>query len=120
MEWGRPMHRILRIAFWAAALFAFVMAVLPHPPSVEVSDKLQHMAAFFVITVLGCAAYPRFGRFKLALALIAFGGMIEIVQMIPMVGRDSQLSDWIADVLAVLIALACYSLVRRFRSGGAH
>jgi VanZ family protein len=115
MEWSQPMSRLLRLAFWAVALFAFVMAVLPSSPSLEVSDKLQHMAAFFVIAILGCAAYPRFGRLKLALALIAFGGLIEIVQMIPLLGRDSQLSDWVADIIAVLIALSCYALVQRFR-----
>ena len=66
------MSRLLRIAFWAAALFAFVMATLPAPPNLPVSDKLQHMTAFFVIALLGCAAFPRLSRFKLLLALIAF------------------------------------------------
>ena len=109
------MLRLLRIAFWSAAAFAFVMAVLPHPPAIPVWDKLQHMVAFFVITVLGCAAYPRFPRLKLAAGLVAFGGFIEIVQMIPFIHRDSDVRDWIADIFAVLIALGCFSLARWFR-----
>lgn len=107
------MRRLLKVAFWAAAVFAFVMAVLPHPPQVHVWDKLQHMAAFLVITFLGCAAYPRVSRLKLAAALVGFGGFIEIVQMIPMLHRDSQWGDWVADIVAVLLALGCFSLVRR-------
>lgn len=110
------MLRLVRFAFWAAAVFALVMAVLPHPPAVLMSDKLQHMAAFFVITLLGRAAYPRFPWLKLLLALVAFGGFIEIVQEIPEIHRDSQLSDWIADIVAVVIALACSSLFRPSRS----
>ena len=107
------MPRLLKIAFWMAALFAFVLAVLPQPPSFDVSDKLEHMAAFMVITVLGCVAYPRFPRLKLALALIAFGGLIELVQEIPMLHRDSELGDWIADIVAVVVGLGGFALVRR-------
>jgi VanZ family protein len=110
---------LFRLAFWAAALFAFVMAVLPQPPSVDVSDKVEHMAAFFVITVLGCSAYPNVSRVKLALALVAFGGLIELVQEFPMFHRDSELSDWLADILAVVIALASVWLVKRLRTAGA-
>lgn len=109
------MIRLLRIAFWCALVFAFVMAVLPHPPPIRVWDKLQHIAAFLVITLLGCAAYPRFSRVKLVLALIAFGGFIEIVQAIPVVHRDSDWHDWVADIIAVIGALALFQLFRRVR-----
>ena len=107
------MLRLVRFAFWAAALFAFAMAVVPHPPAIPVWDKLQHMAAFFVITILGGVSYPRLSRLKLAAALVAFGGFIEIVQMIPILHRDSDVRDWIADIFAVLVALAVVSVVRR-------
>ena len=112
------MTPVLRIAFWAAALFAFVMAVLPHPAQLlETSDKVQHMAAFFTITALGCAAYRGFSRIKLMLAMIAFGAAIEVVQMVPGLHRDAEWSDWLADVLAVLLALAIAHLLesRRFK-----
>jgi VanZ family protein len=107
----------IRIAFWAAALFAFVMAVLPHPVELlEASDKVQHMVAFFTITALGCAAYRGLPRVKLMLAMVAFGGLIELVQMIPQLHRDSQWSDWLADILAVLLALAIAHLIEGRRA----
>lgn len=112
------MLRLIRFAFWAAALFAFVMAVLPHPPALPVWDKLQHMVAFAVITLLGCIAYPRLSRLKLALALVAFGGLIELVQEIPMLHRDSDVRDWVADILAVGVALACVFLAKRLGAAG--
>jgi VanZ family protein len=101
---------LLKIAFWSAATFAFVMAVLPHPPNLHIWDKWQHMAAFLTITTLGCIAYPSVSRVRMMLAMVAFGGMIEIVQMIPELHRDSQLSDWIADIVAVGLALAGVAL----------
>ena len=110
------MHPISRIAFWAAAVFAFVMAVLPQPVELPASDKVQHMAAFFTIGLLGCVAYPRLSRGKLLLALVAFGGLIELVQIIPALHRDSQWSDWMADIAAAIGALVVVFVGERFRS----
>ncbi|MGZ3255278.1 MAG: hypothetical protein ACXU68_00735 [Croceibacterium sp.] len=110
------MIRLLRFAFWAAVLIAFTMAVLPHPPQVPVWDKLQHMAAFFVITVLGRAAYHEVSRKILLPALIGFGGLIELVQMVPALHRDSDWHDLLADIVAVVGALAIASLLERFRT----
>ena len=109
------MNLLIRIAFWGAALFAFVMAAVPHPPDLHVWDKWQHMAAFFVITVLGRAGYPRLSRTMLMPALIGFGGLIELVQMIPALHRDSQLSDWVADIFSVIVALVLMDLLERLR-----
>jgi hypothetical protein len=110
------MTAVLRIAFWAAALFAFVMAVLPQPLELPASDKIQHMAAFFTITALGCAAYRGLSRVRLMLAMIAFGALIELIQLVPQLHRDSQWSDWLADILAVILALAVAHLVENRRA----
>ena len=111
------MRPLLRLAFWCAAAFAFVMAVLPHPPLFpgDPSDKVQHMLAFACLTVLGSAAYPRLAPLRLALALCAFGAVIELVQLIPPLNRDSDVRDWVADTLAVVVALAAVRLWLRLR-----
>ena len=110
------MTALVRGAFWAAALFAFVMAVLPQPLELPASDKVQHMVAFFTITALGCAGYRGLSRIKLTLAMVAFGGVIELVQLVPVLHRSSQWSDWLADILAVLLALAVAHLVENRRA----
>ena len=104
-EWrGRSPTRVL---FWAAALFAFVMAVLPHPPEVpgNPSDKVQHVAAFATLALLGVWAYPSLARTKLLVRLSLFGAAIEIIQAIPALHRDSDVLDWLADTAAVLVVL---------------
>jgi VanZ family protein len=109
------MTQLLRLAFWAAALFAFVMATLPQPMiELSSSDKVQHMIAFLVLTLLGSAAYRGFSRVKLMLAMIAFGAVIELAQMVPQLHRDAEWSDWLADILAVLLGLAVAHLVERW------
>jgi VanZ family protein len=104
-----------RALFWAAACFAFVMAVLPHPPQVpgEPNDKVQHITAFATLALLGSFAYPRTALLRLLAGLSLFGAFIEVVQAIPMLHRDSDVLDWLADTVAVVVVLL---IVRWWRS----
>jgi VanZ family protein len=107
--------RSARALFWAAACFAFVMAVLPHPPQVpgEPNDKVQHIVAFATLSLLGSFAYPRTALLRLLAGLSLFGAFIEVVQAIPMLHRDSDVLDWLADTVAVVVVLL---IVRWWRS----
>ena len=106
-------NRAFPILFWLAIAFAFVMAVLPHPPEMPMSptDKVQHIVAFAVLTVLGFAAYR--APLNLFCGLAAFGALIEAVQAIPALHRSSDLVDWMADVAAVAITLGITLTLRR-------
>lgn len=99
--------RSARSIFWAAASFAFVMAVLPHPPEVpgHPNDKVQHIAAFATLALLGSFAYPRAALIRLLLWLSLFGAFIEVVQAIPALQRDSDVLDWLSDTAAVAAVL---------------
>lgn len=99
---------IRRLLFWSAALFAFVMAVLPHPPELpgEPSDKIQHVAAFATLGLLGAWAYARKPLPLLLGGLSLFGALIEVVQSIPSLHRDADVKDWVADTLACGLVLA--------------
>lgn len=101
--------------FWTAACFAFVMAVVPHPPEVpgEPNDKVQHIIAFATLAVLGTFAYPATALLQLLLRLSLFGALIEVVQAIPALHRDSDILDWLADTAAVILVLL---IVRWWRS----
>ena len=96
-----------RLLFWAAAIFSFVMAVLPHPPHLpgSPSDKLQHIAAFATLGVLGAWAYRGTRLINLLIGLSLFGAAIEIVQAMPALHRDSDVLDWLADTVASGFAL---------------
>jgi VanZ family protein len=57
------------------------------------------------------AAFPRRGLLVIAILLSAFGGLIELVQALPIVGRDCDIRDWVADTIAILAALAPVGVV---------
>jgi peptidoglycan/LPS O-acetylase OafA/YrhL len=109
-----PLRRLL---FWGAAAFAFVMAIIPQPPELpgEPSDKVQHMAAFAVLGLLGAWGYARRPLLQLLAGLSLFGAVIELVQAIPAIHRDSDVKDWVADTLACALVLM---LVQWRRSQG--
>jgi hypothetical protein len=94
--------------FWAAAIFAFVMAVIPHPPDIpgNPSDKIQHIAAFVTLSVLGAWAFPRLSLIQLLLRLSLFGAVIELAQAIPFIHRDCDPMDWLADTAACLVIVS--------------
>lgn len=108
-----PFRALCAWAFWAAALFALVMALLPHPPQIgQASDKVQHILAFAVLAGLAALAWPQ-RLLLIGLGLFAFGGLIELLQMIPSLHRDGQATDWIADAAATMIVLALAALLNR-------
>lgn len=102
-----PLLRALAVLFWLALAVTLVMALLPRPPvgALGVNDKLQHMTAFAVLSLLAWLAFPRQRLSVLFLALAAIGGLIEILQMIPALHRDADVKDWIADCLAIAAVL---------------
>jgi len=91
------------------------MAIVPHPPEIpgEPSDKVQHITAFATLALLGSFAYPLTTLGNLLVRLSLFGAAIEIIQAIPVLHRDSDVLDWLADTIAVASVLL---LVRWWRS----
>ena len=97
----------VRLTFWLAVIFTFVCAEMPagRAPQLLPWDKAEHFLAFYVLTSLAAAAYPRVSLAILALWLSLFGCAIELVQALPFIHRDCDFWDWVADTTAVGAAL---------------
>jgi len=94
--------------FWAVLFAAYGLAIMPaeSAPSLGAGDKVNHIAAFAVLTALGRAAYRKYPAWRLAVGLSMFGMLIELTQAIPILGRDASIWDWVADSAAILVVLA--------------
>ena len=106
---------LARPAFWAALVFAVTMALLPHPPQLNVGDKYQHMLAFGTLAVLAAAGWPRAELLRLGERLSFLGALIEVLQSIPALHRDCDILDWIADTAVVAGVLLVVARARRSR-----
>jgi hypothetical protein len=105
--------RLAQAVFFAALIFTFYSAVTPPTHAVQLVpwDKAEHFIAFYALTGLGVAAFPRRRPWVIGALMSAFGALIEIVQGLPMVHRDRDFWDWVADTIAVVAALSPMLLV---------
>jgi hypothetical protein len=107
--------RFARLGFWAACVATLVGAVIP-PTTPGLNflpwDKAEHFVAFYALTAIAAFAFPRRSLAKLALLLCAFGGSIELVQALPLVHRDAEWGDWLADSVAIVSVLLPMALER--------
>ncbi len=102
-----------QILFWTMVLLAFVMASLPQPPDLPISDdKMLHMLAFAALALLAATAYPRASWPVLLIGLGLFGAFIEIAQEVAGLGRVASMQDWIADIVAASLTLLVIGLYR--------
>ena len=87
----------------------------PRPFFIPNFDKLVHLGIFAVFAVLWMRAGPPIGKarrvflFGLALAIIS-----ELGQELPIVSRDANLMDTVADMVGVGVGLLAYSWLARF------
>jgi hypothetical protein len=113
---------IARAAFFAALVFTFYSAVAPASHVLQLTpwDKATHFLAFYGLTGLAIAAYPKRNVFLVGAILSGFGALIEFVQGLPLVNRDRDFWDWVADTAAIVFATApmlLYWWRRQFVSG---
>jgi hypothetical protein len=110
---NRFLLRLAQVAFFSALLFTFYCAVVPPSHAIQLVpwDKAEHFIAFYALTGLAASAFPRRSLLAIGVSLSAFGALIEIVQGTPIVHRDMDFWDWVADTLAIGAALAPMLLV---------
>ena len=116
---NRPILIAARAALCVCALLtawgAFAQPGQIHPHLFP-WDKAEHFSAFFALTLCSLAAFPKTRLLWIALALSGCGALIEVVQAIPFLHRDSDVKDWIADTAAVAAVISVV-IVARLRRG---
>ncbi len=108
---------LFRASFCLALAFAVTMALLPHTPALPIDswgDKSEHMLAFGVLAILGSVAFPDMPLARLGERLSFLGALIEVCQSIPALHRDCDVRDWLADTLAIIVALVMVRQWQRF------
>jgi len=106
-----------RGAFAVAVLVSFAVLFAPAdevpfaPPGV---DKVVHCALFAALALTG--RWAGIGRRVLAVLLITYAAVSEVLQGMTALNRTASVADWLADVVGVLLGLALWELIDRRRS----
>ncbi|UAB78965.1 VanZ family protein [Erythrobacter sp. SCSIO 43205] len=113
--------KLFQIAFWFALALAFLAASLPNPAPLSdaLNDKQLHALAFVVLATLAALAFPQLSLTRVFVGLAVFGGLIELVQSIPSLGRKPSFMDWLADIIGAGSTLMLFGLYRSFRARSA-
>lgn len=105
--------RPLRLALFIAACATIVwlsLAPTTALPGVNMSDKLEHAAAYGALALLGAWAFQA-RSWRLALGLFALGVGMEIAQSTMGWGRQGDLLDAAANSLGIALGLGLARLV---------
>ncbi len=105
----------------AATLWLSLAAVPPGTSAFDGADKVEHGLAYLVTSLLVLlAAVWRPGRgdgpfarwwWAVLATMVAAGGAVEIVQSF--VGREAEVADWVAEIVAVCLAWGVIVVWRR-------
>jgi VanZ family protein len=100
MKWSPALALYL---FWPALVLVMWGELTPHPPDLEahVWDKLLHFTAYFGLSAMAAVALrARSQALWTTLALILFGGILEVLQ--GFTGRDPSFYDELANTLGAV------------------
>jgi hypothetical protein len=75
-------------------------------------DRVEHMVVAYLIVGLSLVAFPRIRLWTPALAFIAFGALVELVQASPLIVGGAEAGDVVADAAGAVAATAPMWLAR--------
>ncbi len=123
-QWLNRFH-LWRFLFFPTAAFALWLATLqgPYPVPSAPSDKVNHFLAFTVMTSLLRLGFPSCRPRLCALWMLAYGGLIEVIQSF-LPWADCSIFDVMADAVGIGAAIALTGALVRWHfwrpAGGNH
>ncbi|WP_297514856.1 VanZ family protein [uncultured Caulobacter sp.] len=99
----RKINRAGLAVFVAAVAFTLFAALSPGDDTSGLIpwDKAKHFIVFYGLTFLATIALPKSRYWKIGLVLVGFGIAIEILQGLPIIGRDCDPFDVVADTCGI-------------------
>ena len=95
-----------------AVIIAMLWPIEDQPSAPEGTDKLIQLIAFAALS-FPLARTGRFGLLPIFITASIFGGIIELIQ--PNFNRGADINDWIADIIGIIIGIACGLTYKRLR-----
>lgn len=112
----RKINRLGLAVFVAAVAYTLYAALSPGDDTKGLIpwDKAKHFIVFYGLTFLATMALPKSRWWKIAVVLLGFGVAIEILQGLPIIGRDADILDVVADTCGIGFFLGPILVARWF------
>ena len=110
LKWAKGPWQALLVLLLVVVSY---LALTPKPLEGSESglDKVGHLLAFIALGFTGYLGLPT--RTALPLALLAYGGLIEVLQLL-VPGRSAEWGDLLADGIGIGVGIGLAALVIRF------
>lgn len=113
----KALDTISLILFCSFIYWLSAQASLPTPLKFPHQDKVMHMGAYFILTFFAVRAFRHFllaHNHILISSLIfsSFYGATDEWHQSFVVGRSSDINDWLADSLGALLLLCSFQLLK--------
>jgi len=92
-----------------------VFAPAGQAPTIMPWDKAEHFTAFLGLMLLSMVSFPRAPLWRIGAVLSFAGAAIELIQALPIIHRDCDVWDWVADTIGIL-AVVGVIIAARLRS----
>lgn len=117
----RKINRSGLLVFVAAVALTLYAALAPGDDGAGLIpwDKAKHFIVFYGLTFLASIALPKSRYWKIGLVLLGFGIAIEVLQGLPIVGRDADVFDIVADALGIGFFFGPIIAIRRMNANDA-
>ncbi len=100
--------RLWLVSGWTLVVLAIIASIVPShdlPKLGGISDKLEHVVGYAVLSLWFAGIYPRARYPMIGVALLVMGILIEGLQGAMNVGREAELRDVYANSLGIVCGL---------------
>ena len=87
--------------------------MMPRPLQVRLIDKVEHIAAYGIVTFLFLLSFRRRPGVTTMLALLLVGAIVGVADEVtqPWFNRMASMHDWVADIIGIAVACGVFSLI---------
>lgn len=105
--------KLTKWVFPAAIIAISILATLDsgHLPTNPIrSDKVNHILAFGVLTLILLVSYPKISLLKKLSILIGYGILLELIQLC-LPWRSGDIADLVADAIGIILATGMWEII---------
>jgi hypothetical protein len=105
MPWPLAMAALAALAWAVIAVTLAALAPPSYVPRIFHSSHVEHLAAFYIVALIGAAAFPRLKLFRLTAVLVVFAALLAAIRAFQPAHQLSSMEDLLCDIAGVWAAI---------------